>query len=125
ASDPALLRALQGSRTRQMGQGQALGLAGGCAPADRRGHRKGEGEVILQACGGRTLSPRSCGRAIACDAERTLATESDSERNRIGSRTSLSFSVCKSEFSAICDCPALLRGEGWGEGPLLAIQSPL
>src|SRR5581483_4475218 len=70
----------------------------------------------------------ACGRAIACDAERTLATESDSERNRIGSRTSLSFSVCKSEISAICDCPAAC-GErsprscaaGEGDSPLAVL----
>ena len=42
AADPAFLRALQGSRARQMGQGAALGIAGGCAQADRRGDRKGE-----------------------------------------------------------------------------------
>ena len=45
AADPALLRALQGPRARQMGQGAALGRRRGCAPADRRRHRAGEGEV--------------------------------------------------------------------------------
>ena len=56
AADPALLRALQGSRTRQMGQGAALGRPRGCAQADRGRHRAGEGEV--DAFGRRTLGAR-------------------------------------------------------------------
>jgi inorganic pyrophosphatase len=46
AADPALLRALQGSRTRQMGEGAALGRRGRSAPADPRGHRAGEGRPV-------------------------------------------------------------------------------
>ena len=42
AADPALLRALQGSRTRQMGQGAALGRRRGRPPADPGRHRAGE-----------------------------------------------------------------------------------
>ena len=45
AADPALLRALQGSRTRQMGQGAALGRRRGRPPADPGRHRAGEEEV--------------------------------------------------------------------------------
>ena len=45
AADPALLRALQGSRTRQMGEGAALGRRRGRPPADPGRHRTGEEEV--------------------------------------------------------------------------------
>ena len=45
AADPALLRALQGSRTRQMGEGATLGRRGGCAPADPGRHRSRQGKV--------------------------------------------------------------------------------
>jgi hypothetical protein len=45
AADPAFFRALQGSRTRKMGEGIALGWRGRRAPTDRRRHRAGEGEV--------------------------------------------------------------------------------
>ncbi|MGY3454576.1 inorganic pyrophosphatase [Bradyrhizobium sp. LM3.4] len=37
-ADPALLRALQGSRTRQVGEDPALGRPRGCAQADPRRH---------------------------------------------------------------------------------------
>ena len=43
AADPALLRALQGSRARQMGEGVALGRRRGCAQADRGRNCAGEG----------------------------------------------------------------------------------
>ena len=46
AADPALLRALQGPRARQMGEGIAMGRRRGCAPADRGRHRAGEGEEV-------------------------------------------------------------------------------
>ena len=45
-ADRALLRALQGSRARQMGQDPALGRRRGGPPPDRRGDRAGE-EVRL------------------------------------------------------------------------------
>src|SRR3981081_2139149 len=46
------------------------------------------------------------GRAIAYGLGEQPATESESERIGIGSRTSASFSVGFSEFLAICDRPA-------------------
>ena len=64
AADPALLRALQGPRARQMGQGAALGRRRRRPPADRRRHRAGEGEVgeiavvfTSPACGERRIAP--------------------------------------------------------------------
>jgi inorganic pyrophosphatase len=46
AADRALLRALQGSRARQVGEGAALGRCRRGPQADRRGHRAREEEVI-------------------------------------------------------------------------------
>jgi hypothetical protein len=48
--------------------------------------------------------PRRC-RAIAYDFDKSLTTESDGERSRIGCRTSASFSAGISEFLVICDSP--------------------
>ena len=56
AADPALLRALQGSRTRQMGQGAALGRRRRRAQADRGRHRAGEGKVTASAVDSRDAS---------------------------------------------------------------------
>ncbi len=56
AADPALLRALQGSREGQMGEGAALGRRRGRPPADHGRHRAGEGEVAV-AQGTGSFSP--------------------------------------------------------------------
>ena len=45
AADPAFLRALQGSRTRQMGEGAAMGRCRRRAPADHGRHRARQDEV--------------------------------------------------------------------------------
>ena len=74
AADPALLRALQGSRARQMGEGAALGRRRGRAQADRRRHRARQGEVddavVIRHARQRDANPWCQHRARSCDASR-------------------------------------------------------